>query len=147
MVLNTEPDANAFLSAGYDDVIVATGILPRDIDIPASSDPRVVGCTETLNGSANVGERVLMIGEVGSATTSRLFSRLRGKFDQSDSRIRYDAEAAHGPFGRTLGKSTGWVLRQELRDFGVRQIAGAQRAGELDEKRTMADGARIGNQL
>jgi 2,4-dienoyl-CoA reductase (NADPH2) len=29
-----------------------------------------------------------------------------------------------GPFGRTLGKSTGWILRQELRDFNVEQIAG-----------------------
>ena len=27
-------------------------------------------------------------------------------------------------FGRDLGKSTGWILRQELRDYGVRQIAG-----------------------
>lgn len=30
-----------------------------------------------------------------------------------------------GAFGRTLGKSTGWILRQELKDFGVKQIAGA----------------------
>jgi 2,4-dienoyl-CoA reductase (NADPH2) len=30
-----------------------------------------------------------------------------------------------GPFGRQLGKSTGWILRQELRDLGVQQIAGA----------------------
>jgi 2,4-dienoyl-CoA reductase (NADPH2) len=30
-----------------------------------------------------------------------------------------------GPFGRTLGKSTGWILRQELRDLGVQQLAGA----------------------
>jgi 2,4-dienoyl-CoA reductase (NADPH2) len=30
-----------------------------------------------------------------------------------------------GAFGRTLGKSTGWIVRQELRDFGVKQIAGA----------------------
>ncbi len=31
-----------------------------------------------------------------------------------------------GPFGRTLGKSTGWILRQELKDLKVRQIAGAR---------------------
>jgi len=30
-----------------------------------------------------------------------------------------------GPFGRTLGKSTGWIVRQELKDLGVRQISGA----------------------
>jgi 2,4-dienoyl-CoA reductase (NADPH2) len=27
-----------------------------------------------------------------------------------------------GAFGRTLGKSTGWILRQELKDLKVRQI-------------------------
>jgi 2,4-dienoyl-CoA reductase (NADPH2) len=31
-----------------------------------------------------------------------------------------------GPFGRTLGKSTGWILRQELKDLKVRQIADAK---------------------
>jgi 2,4-dienoyl-CoA reductase (NADPH2) len=31
-----------------------------------------------------------------------------------------------GAFGRTLGKSTGWILRQELKDLKVRQIAEAK---------------------
>src|SRR5262249_50158542 len=31
-----------------------------------------------------------------------------------------------GAFGRTLGKSTGWILRQELKDLKVRQIADAR---------------------
>ena len=31
-----------------------------------------------------------------------------------------------GAFGRTLGKSTGWILRQELKDMKVRQIAEAR---------------------
>ena len=42
-----------------------------------------------------------------------------------------------GPFGRTLGKSTGWILRQELRDLGVRQIAG------VGYERIDADGLHI----
>jgi 2,4-dienoyl-CoA reductase (NADPH2) len=29
-----------------------------------------------------------------------------------------------GSFGRTLGKTTGWIVRQELKDYGVRQIPG-----------------------
>src|SRR5262245_39327402 len=33
---------------------------------------------------------------------------------------------SEGSFGRTLGKSTGWILRQELKDLKVRQIAGAR---------------------
>ena len=31
-----------------------------------------------------------------------------------------------GHFGRTLGKSTGWILRKELKDLGVRQIGEAR---------------------
>jgi 2,4-dienoyl-CoA reductase (NADPH2) len=38
-----------------------------------------------------------------------------------------------GAFGRTLGKSTGWIVRQELRDFGVKQIAGATYLGVESE--------------
>jgi 2,4-dienoyl-CoA reductase (NADPH2) len=34
-----------------------------------------------------------------------------------------------GPFGRTLGKTTGWIVRQELADLGVRQISGATYLG------------------
>jgi 2,4-dienoyl-CoA reductase (NADPH2) len=107
-----------------------------------------------------------------------------------------------GAFGRTLGKSTGWIVRQELKDLGVRQIAeatylkidgdglhiavrdrievleadtivvcagqlsandlagklhargqrvhtigGARHAGDLDAKRAILEGARLGNAL
>ena len=107
-----------------------------------------------------------------------------------------------GRFGKTLGKSTGWILRQELRDFGVKQmdevsykcvneiglkvqtrnavltlpadtivvcagqisdtklaedlkkqgidyhiIGGALLADELDAKRSINEGARLGNKL
>ena len=31
-----------------------------------------------------------------------------------------------GAFGRTLGKSTGWIVRRELKDLDVRQVSDAQ---------------------
>jgi 2,4-dienoyl-CoA reductase (NADPH2) len=38
-----------------------------------------------------------------------------------------------GTFGRSLGKSTGWIVRLELRDFGVKQISGATYLGVESE--------------
>jgi 2,4-dienoyl-CoA reductase (NADPH2) len=72
-----------------------------------------------------------------------------------------------GPFGRTLGKTTGWVHRLALQRAGVRfldgvtyraldedalralgiactYVGGAKVAAELDAKRAIEDGARIG---
>ena len=44
---------------------------------------------------------------------------------------------SEGRFGKTLGKSTGWIVRQELRDFGVKQM------GEVSYKCVNENGLEI----
>ena len=225
VVLGAAVDAEQLATEGFDAVVVATGVRPRPLEIPGADDPRVVGYTEVLTGAVVPGERVLIIGGGGIGHDVALFLA-RPAVDAADALAHFEEHwgvgrpRAHKPprrqvtmlkrstgrFGRTLGKSTGWILRQELQDYGVRQIAGlayekidadglhirrdegagggtevldaetivvcagqcsqtaladelaargvsahviggAKLAAELDAKRAMDEGARLGNQL
>ena len=128
----------------FDDVIVSTGVRPRLLDIPGATDPRVVGYTGILDGSVQAGERVIVIGAGGIGHDVALFLALGERGERQSvaefaqrwgvvgprrphppRRTVTMLKRSPGPFGRTLGKSTGWVLRQELKDLGVRQIGEA----------------------
>jgi 2,4-dienoyl-CoA reductase (NADPH2) len=138
----TAVDAETLKVANFDEVIVSTGIAPRLIDIPGGNDPRVVGYTKILDGTVQAGDRVVIIGGGGIGhdvalflamesngrrpTREEFFERwgINGKPRPHAARRQITmVKRSPGAFGRTLGKSTGWILRQELKDFGVRQIA------------------------
>ncbi|MFT4621102.1 MAG: 2,4-dienoyl-CoA reductase (NADPH2), partial [Polaromonas sp.] len=51
--------------AGFDEIIVATGVLPRDPAIPGQDGPNVVSYIDVLRGGAEVGARVVIIGAGG----------------------------------------------------------------------------------
>jgi len=138
-------DPGALGRDSFDEVIVATGVTARPIDIPGADDPRVVGYASVLDGSAPVGERVVIIGGGGIGHDVALFLATGGVAQRRTREAffeRWGVDGAPGPhaprrqitmvkrspggFGRTLGKSTGWILRQELKDMNVRQIAGAR---------------------
>jgi 2,4-dienoyl-CoA reductase (NADPH2) len=129
----------------FDEVVVSSGVNPRLIDIPGGDDPRVVGYTGILNGTVKAGERVVVIGGGGIGhdvalflametngrrqTREEFFERwgISGKPKHHPARRRITmVKRSPGAFGRTLGKSTGWILRQELKDLKVRQIAEAR---------------------
>ena len=137
-------DADALRRENFDDVVISTGIEPRPLDIPGADDPRVVGYTSILDGSVTAGHSVVIVGGGGIGHDVALY--LAHAVDgERQTLARFRAAMGHqrraqppvakrsvtmvkrspGPFGRTLGKSTGWILRQELKDLGVRQIAGA----------------------
>lgn len=69
--LNTRPTADDLL--GFHDVIVATGVAPRAVDLPgfategnsAVPGPRVISYADLLEGRAEAGERVAVIGAGG----------------------------------------------------------------------------------
>jgi 2,4-dienoyl-CoA reductase (NADPH2) len=56
-------DARAL--AGFDEVIVATGVLPRDPAIPGQDGPNVLSYVDVLRGGAPVGARVAIVGAGG----------------------------------------------------------------------------------
>jgi 2,4-dienoyl-CoA reductase (NADPH2) len=138
-------DAETLKRENFDEVVVSSGISPRLIDIPGGDDPRVVGYTDILNGKVKAGERVIVIGGGGIGhdvalflametngrrqTREEFFERwgIEGKPKHHPARRQITmVKRSPGAFGRTLGKSTGWILRQELKDLKVRQIAEAK---------------------
>jgi 2,4-dienoyl-CoA reductase (NADPH2) len=138
-------DAQALKRGNFDEVIISTGVSPRLIDIPGGDDPRVVGYTEVLDGTVKVGARVIVIGGGGIGHDVALFLAMetggrRQTREEFFARWSIEGTPQHHParrqvtmvkrspgaFGRTLGKSTGWILRQELKDLKVRQIAEAR---------------------
>jgi 2,4-dienoyl-CoA reductase (NADPH2) len=120
-------------------------VTPRLIDIPGGDDPRVVGYTKILDGTVKAGERVVIIGGGGIGHDVALFLALDANGRRQTREEFFDrwgiegapkhhparrqitmVKRSPGAFGRTLGKSTGWILRQELKDLKVRQIADAR---------------------
>ena len=135
--------AEYLLCENFDEVVIATGVVPRPLDIAGSNDPRIVGYAEILSGAVIAGDRVLVIGGGGIAHDVALFLAHRSPPAASEvaaferhwgisgdrrppppSRQITMLKRTPGPFGRSLGKSTGWILRQELRDYKVRQWDG-----------------------
>ena len=50
---------------GYDEVIIATGVTPRDPAIDGQTAPHVLRYTDVLRNGAPVGARVVVVGAGG----------------------------------------------------------------------------------
>ncbi|MEP3442306.1 MAG: NADPH-dependent 2,4-dienoyl-CoA reductase [Sulfitobacter sp.] len=150
--LNTEACANDL--DGYDEVIIATGVVPRDPQIEGQNRDNVVSYIDVLNGTAKVGGHVAVIGaggigfdvsehlvHEGESTTLNLPEWMRewGVADTSDHRAGLAPEGPqpHKPArtvtmmqrkpskpGKGLGKTTGWIHRASLTMKNVQMIAG-----------------------
>jgi 2,4-dienoyl-CoA reductase (NADPH2) len=136
--------AAELLAEAFDEFVIATGVKPRALDVAGASDARVISYEAALTGAANVGRRVAIIGAGGighDVALALAHPDPRETLEPEPFAHRWGVDGtphppppkrqitlikrSPGPFGRTLGKSTGWILRQELHDFGVEQIAGA----------------------
>jgi len=63
--LQTRVDADTLRAAGYDDVVVATGVLPREIKLPGIDHPKVKSYVDVLRKQTDIGKRVAIIGAGG----------------------------------------------------------------------------------
>ncbi len=139
---------------GFDDVIVATGVLPRDPQIDGQDGPNVLGYVDVLRGKAKVGKRVAVIGaggigfdvseflvHEGESPTENLPEWMKewGVTDPADQRSGLAAEGAQPSPparqvtmlqrkaekpGKRLGKTTGWIHRMSLTMKDVQMKAG-----------------------
>ncbi|WP_306043381.1 NADPH-dependent 2,4-dienoyl-CoA reductase, partial [Mameliella sp. MMSF_3552] len=149
--LGTEATVEAL--EGFDAVIVATGVLPRDPQIPGQEHASVRGYVDVLRDGAEVGKRVAIIGAggigfdvaeflvTGDSPTESLPDWMRewGVTDPAEARSglapegpRPDAaerevvllqRKAERP-GKRLGKTTGWIHRAALKMKGVEMRSG-----------------------
>jgi 2,4-dienoyl-CoA reductase (NADPH2) len=150
--LNTEVSANDL--DGFDEVVIATGVIPRDPQIPGQNGDNVVSYIDVLNGSAKVGQKVAVIGaggigfdvsehlaHDGESTTLNLPEWMR-EWGVADPAEHRSGLAPEGPqphpaareitmlqrktskLGKGLGKTTGWIHRASLTMKEVKMIAG-----------------------
>jgi 2,4-dienoyl-CoA reductase (NADPH2) len=136
--------------AGFDEIVVATGIHPRRPQIPGIDHPKVASYVDVLSGRVQAGREVAIIGMGGIGFDVALYLLERGSRAPLDA----DAFASHwgitpggkiievqaktpehritmlkrslSPFGHTLGRTTGWVHRAELARNGVRMLKGVE---------------------
>ena len=137
----------------YDEVVVATGVRPRDPGIPGQDGPNVLSYVDVLQDGAQVGETVAIVGAGGigfdvaeflaedHSPTADLQAWLEewGVADPAEARGGLAPEGPHPApparqitllqrkaekLGRRLGKTTGWIHRATLAMKGVKMIGG-----------------------
>lgn len=65
LVLGKPVDADTLSNQVYDEVIIATGVLPRDPQIPGQTHPKVLSYIDVLRDRKPVGKKVAVIGAGG----------------------------------------------------------------------------------
>ena len=135
--------------AAYDDVVLATGVKPRVPSIPGIEHPKVVAYDALLRGEVEAGHKVAVIGAggIGFDVSEFLLHDQDEKLPEWQERwgITEDPDAVGGltdkkpqnprreifllqrkasSLGKGLGKTTGWVHRQTLKDSKVEMIGG-----------------------
>ena len=138
--------------AGFDEVVLATGVTPRVPEIEGIDHPMVVTYPEAVLGTREIGERVAVIGAggIGVDVTELLttvesptldlkewqdewgvdpLSADRGGLKEAhpaaSPRTVYLVQRKESKIGAGLGKTTGWVHRAAIKAKGVHQITGA----------------------
>lgn len=140
----------------FDEVVLATGVVPRRPDIPGQDHPKVLDYVEVLQG-ARVGDRVAVIGAGGIGFDVAQFLTQQGQSTALDlpawmkewgvtdpaharaglgtpshpepmmgSRELTLLQRKAGKWGATLGKTTGWIHRATLQRRGIRFLSGIQ---------------------
>ncbi|MEP1768050.1 MAG: NADPH-dependent 2,4-dienoyl-CoA reductase [Sulfitobacter sp.] len=150
--LNTEVSANDL--NGYDEIIIATGVVPRDPQIDGQDRDNVYSYIDVLKGKAKLGAHVAVIGaggigfdvseflvQTGTSTTLNLPEWMQ-EWGVTDTALHRSGLAPEGPQphkparavtmmqrkpskpGKGLGKTTGWIHRATLTMQDVQMIAG-----------------------
>ena len=136
---------------GYDEVILASGVLPREPEIPGLDHPMVISYPDLLAGRKRAGARVAIIGAGGIGFDVAEYLIQDGETPDLATFLReWGVDAAHAHrggllpkpegihakrqvvmcqrkadrMGASLGKTTGWIHRAALKSAKVRMISG-----------------------
>jgi len=152
LFLNSEQTVESLAQGGFDDVVLASGIVPRDIGLAGSDHPKVLSYLDVLRDHKAVGKHVAIIGAGGIGfDVAEYLTEPHSLTLQPDAWLKdwgidksYQARGALLPdsvtppadrkiyllqrkaskVGAGLGKTTGWIHRASLKKKGVEMIAG-----------------------
>ncbi|MBM7085167.1 oxidoreductase [Micromonospora humidisoli] len=111
-------DADEDLLRRHDGVIVATGVLPRRIDLPGDGLPHVRDYGSAFADDA-LGRRVVVIGGGGIAVD---LAHLASQHPDRQVTVLLRG----GRLGPRMGRSTRWAVLAELRHRGVQVVTGVR---------------------
>jgi len=149
--LNTRATADELAGGGYDEIVVATGVVPRVPQIDGIDHRSVLTYDQVVLGGAPVGDNVAVVGAGGigvdvsefltvehSATLEPDLWRAEWGVGEPDSspgglvppqieppaRHVYLLQRKQETVGKRLGKTTGWVHRAALKMKAVEPVTG-----------------------
>ena len=165
--LNTRINATDLLAQKFDEVVLATGVKPRNPRIPGQDLPGVLSYIDVLLGKHSVGQRVALIGAGGIGFDVAEFlvtppghstaldipawlaewgvtdpEAVRGGVVRPvctppERRVTL-LQRKPGKLGKNLGKTTGWIHRAALKMKNVEMLSG------VNYERIVAQGSNLG---
>ncbi len=139
--------------AEFDEVVIASGVTPRQLDIEGIDHPKVLSYIQVLKDRVAVGQRVAIIGaggigfdtaeylshtgESASLNTDKFYDEwgidtsyahvggLKEPVVEQSEREIYLLQRKANSVGAGLGKTTGWIHRTGLKHRNVNMIPGA----------------------
>jgi len=151
--LNHKASLEELAQSNFDDIVVATGVTPRQLEIPGIDHAKVLSYLDVLKERKPVGQRVAIIGaggigfdtaeflshegESGSINPEKFYDEwgidtdyenvggLKAANVEKPQREIYLLQRKAASVGASLGKTTGWIHRTGLKHRDVKMIAGA----------------------
>ena len=154
--LNSYQSVDSIKQSGFDEVVLATGVVPRIPEIEGIDHPMVFNYQQVLRGDTKMGQRVAVLGaggigydicefltEKGQSHTVNLELWIkewgidttiehRGGVDgvqqenPASARQIFMLQRKDARFGRSLQPTTGWIHRAALKKRTVDMIAGVE---------------------
>ncbi|MDN7127613.1 NADPH-dependent 2,4-dienoyl-CoA reductase [Pseudidiomarina sp. 1APR75-33.1] len=158
--LGSSQSAESLLAGRFDDVVLATGVVPRAVSLEGIESDKVMSYVEVLRDHKPVGKKVALIGaggigfDVAEYLTTSVSPTLnpdewsaiwgvdktyqeRGALSQpqpeSSDREVWLLQRKTSKVGKGLGKTSGWVHRATLKKKGVHMIPGVTYQRITDE--------------
>ncbi|WP_336008827.1 NADPH-dependent 2,4-dienoyl-CoA reductase [Acinetobacter calcoaceticus] len=154
LVLNHKATYEELSQANFDEIVVATGVTPRQLQFEGIDHPKVLSYLQVLKERVTVGQRVAIIGaggigfdtaeylthegESGSLNPEKFYAEWgidtqyenvgglkQPKVEDSEREI-YLLQRKAAAVGAGLGKTTGWIHRTGLKNRQVKMLAGVQ---------------------
>jgi 2,4-dienoyl-CoA reductase (NADPH2) len=151
--LNTRASSDMLIDGNYDDVVLASGVVPRRPDFDGVDHPKVLSYVDVLLRGAPVGKRVAIVGAggigfdvaeflaVSHSPTLDAAAWLRewgvdpevrtpggvenvARQPAPPARELFLLQRKNEPLGMRLGKTSGWVHRATLKDKNVQMLSG-----------------------
>ncbi len=154
LVLNYKIDYDELAKSDFDEIVIATGVTPRHLNLEGIQHPKVLSYLDVLKARQPVGHKVAIIGaggigfdiaeflthegESGSIHPKKFYDEwgidtsysqvggLKTAAVEHSAREIYLLQRKASSVGATLGKTTGWIHRTGLKNRNVKMIAGAQ---------------------